>query len=49
MRAAENSARASQPSTLDHHEKNWIKTAPTKGFFVVFRFYCPTEGYIEKT
>ena len=30
-------------------EKNWVRTAPDKGFFVVFRFYGPTEGYIEKT
>ena len=30
-------------------EKNWIKTDPEKGFFVVFRFYGPLEGYIEKT
>ena len=30
-------------------EKNWIKTDPAKGFFVVFRFYGPLEGYIEKT
>lgn len=30
-------------------EKNWIKTDPDKGFFVVFRFYGPTEGYINKT
>ena len=30
-------------------EKNWIPTDPVKGFFVVFRFYGPTEGYIEKT
>ena len=29
--------------------KNWIKTDPSKGFFVVFRFYGPTEGYINKT
>ena len=29
-------------------EKNWIKTDPAKGFFVVFRFYGPLEGYIEK-
>lgn len=29
--------------------KNWIKTDPNKGFFVVFRFYGPLEGYIEKT
>jgi hypothetical protein len=30
-------------------EKNFIKTNPDKGFFVVFRFYGPLEGYIEKT
>ena len=30
-------------------ESNWIKTDPSKGFFVVFRFYGPTEGYIEKS
>ena len=30
-------------------KKNWIKTDPDKGFFVVFRFYGPLEGYIEKT
>jgi len=29
--------------------KNWIKTDPDKGFFVVFRFYGPLEGYIDKT
>jgi hypothetical protein len=30
-------------------EKNFIKTDPAKGFFVVFRFYGPLEGYIDKT
>ena len=30
-------------------EKNWIQTDPDKGFFVVFRFYGPLEGYIDKT
>ncbi|WP_146573679.1 DUF1254 domain-containing protein [Botrimarina hoheduenensis] len=29
-------------------EKNWIKTDPAKGFFVVFRLYGPLMGYIEK-
>jgi len=37
------------PEAPKGHEKNWIKTDPAKGFFVVFRFYGPTEGYIEKT
>jgi len=30
-------------------EKNCIRTNPEKGFFIVFRFYGPLEGYIEKT
>ncbi|WP_424283380.1 DUF1214 domain-containing protein [Eudoraea sp.] len=30
-------------------KNNWIKTDPEKGFFVVFRFYGPLEGYIQKT
>ena len=30
-------------------EQNWIKTDPAIGFFVVFRFYGPLEGYIDKT
>ena len=37
------------PEAPAGHEKNWIKTDPEKGFFVVFRFYGPLEGYIEKT
>ena len=30
-------------------EKNWVPTNAKKGFFVVFRFYGPEEGYIDKT
>ena len=30
-------------------EKNWIRTDAEKGFFVLFSFYDPLEGYIEKT
>ena len=37
------------PTAPKGHENNWIKTDPAKGFFVVFRFYGPLEGYIEKT
>ncbi len=37
------------PKTPKGKEKNWIQTVPGKGWFVVFRFYCPLEGYIEKT
>ena len=38
-----------EPKAPTGHESNWIKTDPEKGFFVVFRFYGPLEGYIEKT
>ncbi|HZV46098.1 MAG TPA: DUF1214 domain-containing protein [Thermodesulfovibrionales bacterium] len=30
-------------------EKNWVPTNPDKGFFLVFRFYGPTEGFIDKS
>ncbi len=30
-------------------DKNYIQTDPKKGFFVVFRFYGPESGYIDKT
>jgi hypothetical protein len=30
-------------------ERNWVPTRSGKGFFLVFRFYGPTEGYIDKT
>jgi len=37
------------PKSLRGKEKNWVPTNPDKGFFLVFRFYGPTEGYINKT
>jgi len=30
-------------------EKNWIKTAPGKGWFPYLRFYSPTEAFFDKT
>jgi hypothetical protein len=36
------------PKAPKGKEKNWVPTVPDKGFFLVFRFYGPTEGYIEK-
>lgn len=30
-------------------KSNWIKTAPGKGFFPMFRFYGPAEAYFDKT
>jgi hypothetical protein len=37
------------PKAPDGKEKNWVPTNPDKGFFLVFRFYGPLEGYIDKT
>ena len=37
------------PKVPEGKKNNWIKTDPSKGFFVVFRFYGPLEGYIKKT
>ena len=37
------------PEAPTGQEANWVPTAPGKGFFLVFRFYGPTEGYIDKT
>jgi hypothetical protein len=37
------------PKAPKGKEKNWVPTHPEKGFFLVFRFYGPTEGYMDKT
>ena len=37
------------PTPEKDKESNWIQTDPAKGFFVVFRFYGPMQGYIDKT
>jgi hypothetical protein len=37
------------PKAPEGKEKNWVPTNRGKGFFLVFRFYGPTEGYINKT
>ena len=36
------------PKAPKDKAKSWIKTDSNKGFFVVFRFYRPLEGYIDK-
>ena len=37
------------PKAPDGKENNWVPTNPEKGFFLVFRFYGPLEGIINKT
>ena len=38
-----------EPPKDNKYKNNWVPTNPDKGFFVVFRFYGPMEGYINKT
>lgn len=38
-----------EPPKSKKLKNNWVPTHPDKGFFLVFRFYGPLEGYINKT
>jgi hypothetical protein len=29
--------------------KNWLKTLPGKGYFVIFRLYGPIKAFFDKT
>ena len=37
------------PEAPEGFENNWIKTNEGDGFFVLFRFYSPTEAYYDKS
>jgi len=37
------------PSAPKGHEKNWLRTVPGKGYFVMFRLYGPTQPYYDQT
>jgi len=37
------------PEAPDGYENNWVKTNDGDGFFVLFRFYSPTEAYYDKS
>jgi hypothetical protein len=37
------------PEAPEGKENNWVPTNPQKGFFLVFRFYGPLEGIIDRT
>ena len=37
------------PTAPAGQEKNWLKTNVDEGFFVIFRFYGPTEEYYSKS
>lgn len=37
------------PQIPEGYENNWVKTNEGDGFFVIFRFYSPTEAYYDKS
>lgn len=37
------------PKAPKGKESNWVKTDPSEGFFVYFRFYGPTQEFFDKT
>jgi hypothetical protein len=37
------------PKAPEGFEKNWIPTAPGRGWFTLFRLYAPTEAYFDKS
>jgi hypothetical protein len=37
------------PEAPKGFEKNWIPTAPGRGWFTLFRLYAPTETYFDKS
>jgi len=37
------------PSAPKGHEKNWLRTVPGKGCFVIVRLYGPTQPYFDQT
>jgi hypothetical protein len=37
------------PTAPPGKEKNWLKTVPIKGYFVILRLYSPTEAFLNQT
>ncbi len=37
------------PKAPKKHEKNWLKTVPGQGFFVILRLYGPTKPFFDQT
>jgi len=37
------------PTAPKGHEKNWLRTLPGKGYFVMLRLYGPTQPYFDKS
>jgi hypothetical protein len=37
------------PTAPAGKEKNWLRTVPGKGFFLILRLYSPTEPFLNQT
>lgn len=37
------------PTAPERMESNWVKTIPSRGWWVWFRFYSPTEAFFDKS
>ena len=37
------------PEAPEGYENNWVKTNDGDGWFVLFRFYSPTEAFYDKS
>ena len=37
------------PDAPKGKEKNWLKTVPNKGYFVIIRLYGPTEPFFDQS
>jgi len=37
------------PTAPAGKEKNWLRTVPGKGYFVIFRLYSPEQAFFDQT
>ena len=37
------------PSAPKRGERNWLRTVPGKGYFVIFRLYSPTQAFFDQS
>jgi len=37
------------PTAPAGHEKNWLRTVPGKGYFILLRLYSPKQSFFDKT
>jgi hypothetical protein len=37
------------PNAPAGKEKNWLRTVPSKGYFVIFRLYSPEKAFFDQT